>query len=88
MLRARLCADALDAVPLDLTAAEEEAAAVESVQYSHDEARLDGAFCFGRLRVERLAPAIDSLPAVAELPSRFRDAFFGGLDYTVLARRL
>ena len=48
LLRARLYADARDAVPLDLTAAEEEAAAVESSQYSHDEARLDGAFCFGR----------------------------------------
>lgn len=43
---------------------------------------------FGRLRVERLAPAIESMPALAELPAGFRDAFFGGLDYAVLAERL
>lgn len=43
---------------------------------------------FGRLRVERLAPAIESMPALAELPDGFRQAFFGSLDYAVLAERL
>ncbi len=43
---------------------------------------------FGRLRVERLAPAIESMPSLAELPDRFRQTFFGALDYAVFARRL
>jgi O-antigen chain-terminating methyltransferase len=43
---------------------------------------------FGRLHVERLAPAIDSMPSLAELPAAFREAFFGSLDYAVLGQRL
>ena len=43
---------------------------------------------FGSVEIERLAPAIDSMPALAELPSGFRDAFFGGLDYAIFARKL
>lgn len=43
---------------------------------------------FGGIEVRPLAPATEALPAVAELPKAFRDAFFGGLDYAVLARRL
>jgi len=43
---------------------------------------------FGGIEVRRLAPAVETEPALAELPAAFRDAFFDGLDYTVLARRL
>jgi 2-polyprenyl-3-methyl-5-hydroxy-6-metoxy-1,4-benzoquinol methylase len=43
---------------------------------------------FGRLEVERLSEAIDSLPSLAELPEAFRKQFFGGLDYVVFATKL
>lgn len=43
---------------------------------------------FGRIEIERLTPAIASMPSLAELPPTFRDAFFGGLDYAILARKL
>jgi O-antigen chain-terminating methyltransferase len=43
---------------------------------------------FGRIEVERLNPATESLPSVAELPERFRNEFFGALDYVVFARKL
>jgi 2-polyprenyl-3-methyl-5-hydroxy-6-metoxy-1,4-benzoquinol methylase len=43
---------------------------------------------FGNIVVERLSPAIDSVPALNELPPAFRDAFFGGLDYAIFARKL
>src|ERR1700730_15106179 len=35
---------------------------------------------FGSIAIERLSPAVDSLPALAELPDAVRDTFFGGLD--------
>jgi O-antigen chain-terminating methyltransferase len=40
------------------------------------------------IEVERLTPAIESMPSVAELPAPFREAFFGGLDYAIFGRRL
>jgi len=43
---------------------------------------------FGSVQVERLAPALESMPALQELPPAFRDAFFGGLDYAIFARKL
>ena len=43
---------------------------------------------FGSVEVERLAPAVESMPALAELPAAFRNAFFGGLDYAIFARKL
>ncbi|MGH9672319.1 MAG: hypothetical protein ACRD44_04000, partial [Bryobacteraceae bacterium] len=43
---------------------------------------------FGLIEVERLSPAVESMPAVASLPADFREAFFGGLDYVVVARKL
>jgi 2-polyprenyl-3-methyl-5-hydroxy-6-metoxy-1,4-benzoquinol methylase len=43
---------------------------------------------FGRIEVRPLAPAVESLPVLSELPDAFRSAFFGGLDYAILARRL
>lgn len=43
---------------------------------------------FGRLEVERFAPAVNERPELAELPASIREGFFGGLDYAVSARRL
>jgi O-antigen chain-terminating methyltransferase len=43
---------------------------------------------FGQIEVHRLSPAIDSIPELAELPENFRNRFFGGLDYAIVARKL
>lgn len=43
---------------------------------------------FGRIQVHRLSPALESMPSLAALPEDFRQAFFGGLDYAVVGRRL
>jgi 2-polyprenyl-3-methyl-5-hydroxy-6-metoxy-1,4-benzoquinol methylase len=43
---------------------------------------------FGSIEIERRTPAVDSMPALAELPTGFRDAFFGGLDYAIFGRKL
>ena len=43
---------------------------------------------FGGVEVERLEPAIESMPALGELPASIRDAFFGGLDYAIFSRKL
>jgi len=43
---------------------------------------------FGRLEVERLSPAVDSIPSLAELPAAVREQFFGGLDYVIYGRKL
>lgn len=43
---------------------------------------------FGRVEIERLSPAIDSMPSLAELPDGFRKEFFGGLDYVAFAVKL
>lgn len=43
---------------------------------------------FGGVEVTRLSPAVESMPSLASLPADFREAFFGGLDYAVIARRL
>ena len=43
---------------------------------------------FGRIEVERLNPAIESMPSLGELPGAFQKEFFGALDYAVFARRL
>jgi 2-polyprenyl-3-methyl-5-hydroxy-6-metoxy-1,4-benzoquinol methylase len=43
---------------------------------------------FGQIEVERLAPAIDSFPSLADLPLGFRQDFFGCLDYAIFARKL
>ncbi len=55
LLRVRLYATALGVVPLDAQAAEEEARSVSSFQYTQDDVRLYGGFCFGR-RGEELLP--------------------------------
>ena len=43
---------------------------------------------FGNVEVERLAPAVETMPPLAELPAAVREAFFGGLDYAIFARKL
>jgi 2-polyprenyl-3-methyl-5-hydroxy-6-metoxy-1,4-benzoquinol methylase len=43
---------------------------------------------FGRIDVQRLFPAVEAMPSLAELPEAFRMDFFGSLDYAVFATRL
>ena len=43
---------------------------------------------FGSVEVEYLSPANESIPSVAELPDKFREQFFGHLDYAIFARKL
>ena len=42
---------------------------------------------FVNLEVEWLSPAVESMPAVADLPERVREKFFGALDYSICGRR-
>ena len=43
---------------------------------------------FGRLEIERLSPAVEAMPSLAELPVSFQKDFFGSLDYAAFAIRL
>jgi O-antigen chain-terminating methyltransferase len=43
---------------------------------------------FGSLQVEYLEPAVESMPELADLPASVRNRFFGGLDYSLIARKL
>ncbi len=43
---------------------------------------------FGRIEIERLYPAIDTMPSLASLPEDFRKDFFGSLDYAIFGVRL
>lgn len=45
-------------------------------------------FGVGAIEVRRLSPALETMPALASLPAEFREAFFGGLDYAVVGRKL
>jgi O-antigen chain-terminating methyltransferase len=45
-------------------------------------------FGVGGIEVRRLSPAVETMPALASLPADFREAFFGGLDYAVVGRKL
>jgi len=45
-------------------------------------------FGVGGIEVRKLAPAAESMPSVQSLPEDFREAFFGGLDYAILGRKL
>jgi hypothetical protein len=38
--------------------------------------------------VHRLSPAVETIPALAELPEGVRTALFGGLDYGIVGTRL
>ncbi|MCL4401495.1 MAG: class I SAM-dependent methyltransferase [Acidobacteria bacterium] len=42
----------------------------------------------GGIEVHPLSPAVESMPALASLPEEFRNAFFGGLDYAIIGRKL
>lgn len=42
----------------------------------------------GRIESHPLSPAVESMPALSDLPEGFREAFFGGLDYAILGVRL
>ena len=42
----------------------------------------------GQIEVQRLSPALESMPALAGLPEDFREAFFGGLDYAIFGIKL
>jgi 2-polyprenyl-3-methyl-5-hydroxy-6-metoxy-1,4-benzoquinol methylase len=43
---------------------------------------------FGAIEIKTLSPAIETMPALSELPANFREAFFGGLDYAIIAKKL
>jgi 2-polyprenyl-3-methyl-5-hydroxy-6-metoxy-1,4-benzoquinol methylase len=43
---------------------------------------------FGRVEVKRFAPAYEERPELNELPASIKEAFFGGLDYSIYARKL
>jgi 2-polyprenyl-3-methyl-5-hydroxy-6-metoxy-1,4-benzoquinol methylase len=43
---------------------------------------------FGRIEIERLSPAEESMPSIGELPEGFRKEFFGSLDYVAFAIKL
>ena len=43
---------------------------------------------FGNIEIVKLAPAVDSIPSLKELSAGVREALFGGLDYTLFARKL
>ncbi|HEY9142225.1 MAG TPA: class I SAM-dependent methyltransferase [Bryobacteraceae bacterium] len=45
-------------------------------------------FGIGDLQVRRLEQAVDSMPPLAELPDAFRNAFFGGLDYAIVGKKM
>jgi O-antigen chain-terminating methyltransferase len=45
-------------------------------------------FGFGNVRVHRLSPAAESIPALSDLPPEFRRSFFGGLDYGAVGVKL
>jgi len=45
-------------------------------------------FGVGLIEVHKLSPAVESMPSLASLPEDFRGAFFGGLDYTIIGRKL
>jgi O-antigen chain-terminating methyltransferase len=45
-------------------------------------------FGIGNLEVRHLEQAVDSMPSLAELPKDFREAFFGGLDYAIIGKKV
>ena len=45
-------------------------------------------FGCGRIEIRKLAAAVESMPSVAALPADFREAFFGSLDYAIIAKKL
>lgn len=45
-------------------------------------------FGVGVVEVRKLAPAVESMPSLDSLPEAFREAFFGGLDYAIIGKKL
>jgi 2-polyprenyl-3-methyl-5-hydroxy-6-metoxy-1,4-benzoquinol methylase len=45
-------------------------------------------FGIGRIEVHKMAPAVESMPSLAELSPNFREAFFGALDYAIFGKKL
>jgi 2-polyprenyl-3-methyl-5-hydroxy-6-metoxy-1,4-benzoquinol methylase len=45
-------------------------------------------FGLGQIEVQKLSPAVESMPALASLPEDFRNVFFGGLDYAIFGTKL
>jgi O-antigen chain-terminating methyltransferase len=45
-------------------------------------------FGVGNIAVKKLSPAVDSMPSLSTLPGEFRAAFFDGLDYAVIGKKL
>ncbi len=45
-------------------------------------------FGLGDIEVHHLSPAVETMPSLETLPAEFREAFFGGLDYAILGRKL
>jgi O-antigen chain-terminating methyltransferase len=45
-------------------------------------------FGLGLIEVHKLSPAVETMPALGTLPEEFRNAFFGGLDYAIIGRKL
>jgi len=45
-------------------------------------------FGVATIEVRKLSPAVASFPSLASLPGEFREAFFGGLDYAVIGKKL
>jgi O-antigen chain-terminating methyltransferase len=45
-------------------------------------------FGVGIVEVRKLAPAVESMPSLDSLPEAFREAFFGGLDYAIIGKKL
>jgi 2-polyprenyl-3-methyl-5-hydroxy-6-metoxy-1,4-benzoquinol methylase len=43
---------------------------------------------FVNIEVERLSPAVETMPSLADLPVSVREAFFGGLDYAIFGRKV
>jgi hypothetical protein len=35
-----------------------------------------------------MSPAVETMPSLSTIPAEFREAFFGSLDYAVVARKL
>ena len=40
------------------------------------------------VEVRKSSPAVESMPALEGLDQRFREEFFGGLDYAIIGRKL
>ncbi len=43
---------------------------------------------FGQVEIQRLSPAVEAMPSLAQLPEDFRRDFFGALDYVAFAVNL